>query len=187
MDEEQHEWDRLEGEPAIWYQRFTRFRLMFPVRSIAAVYHAEHPEDTSNDVERRQKVPGLWYKTSRIWRWQERAAAWDDQQTKEDEEAQKRVLKSGLALQYKRILALQERVEDLIEYSKQAKNVWLMDVRSGGLQFNDSLYKEIREYITDIADEVGGRVKKKEITEKGDMTIKTTWGGKTLQERAGDK
>jgi len=178
--QQQHEeWERQPGEPAIWYRRFQRYLLLFPRRSVAAVYHEEHSElgEASNDVERRQKVPGLWYEIANRWRWEERAQAYDDAQFAEEEKEAQRVRRSGLALQHKRILALQTLVEGLIKETGEKDRVWLPDVKAIGtgpdaervdlVQFNDGLYKEIREYITDIADEMGDRVKKKEVMHKG--------------------
>jgi hypothetical protein len=170
-DEQQKPWERIENEPQIWYRRFERFLLMFPKRSIAAVFQEEETE--RNREKPRIKPTGDWYEMAEKWQWEERTQAWDDAQFAEDEKVAARVRRSGFALQYKRILALQDLVDGLITETKNQERVWLPDVKAIGngpdaervdlVQFNDALFKEIREYITDIADEMGDRVKKKEI------------------------
>lgn len=174
-DEQPKLWERMENEPPIWYRRFERFLFMFPKRSVAAVFH----EENSKKLEKTRKnddPDGTWYEKAKEWRWDERAQAWDDEQFAEEMKSAARVRRSGFALQHKRILALQELVDGLIDESKIQERVWLPDVKAIGngpeaervdlVQFNDALFKEIREYITDIAEEMGERVKKKDISIK---------------------
>jgi hypothetical protein len=166
---------RMEGEPLLWYRRFMRFCLMFPRRTVAAIYSEEHPEETTKDDKRRQNAPGSWYEIAKQWQWEERAEAYDAAQFAEEEKIKQRVMRSGYALQHNRMLALQKHLEDLIAMAEEEKNIWIPEVRtfqSGKdststvekVQFNDPLFKEIREYLTDIADEMGERVKKKSIS-----------------------
>lgn len=182
-DEQQQPWGRLEGEPDRWYRRYERYRLMEPVRSIAAVYqeeHAEQEESASTDVKRRLKVPGEWYKVAEQWRWDERVAAWDSYLDAEIEKTiateRKKVLRSEFALQHKRVEALNRKIKQLMKITDTDDSIWLADVKSVGtgptaervdlVQFNDAAFKELREYLADIADEMGERVKKKEVAYK---------------------
>lgn len=162
---------RMEGEPLIWYRRFERYRLMEPVRSIPAVYR----ELTKNNAT---NAPGDWYQKAKIWKWDERVAAWDvylDGQIEQQIAIErKRVLRSRYALAHKRIEELDRLAQKLIDYAKEEKNIWLLDVKAIGtgpdaervdlVQFNDALFREIRAHFADIAAELGERVKKKDVT-----------------------
>lgn len=173
---EQQAWDRIEGEPDRWYRRYERYRLMEPVRSIAAVYQGE----SRNGEKPRSNAPGLWYEIAKQWQWEERAAAWDAHLDAEIEKTiaaeRKKVLRTGLALQHKRVELLSKKVQQLIDITNEDSGVWIPDVKSVGMgkdaervdlvQFNDAAFRELREYLTDIADEMGERVKKKEVSYK---------------------
>lgn len=69
-------WERQAGEPALWFRRFERFRLLGPGRSLLAVYNGER-EKARPGASRRRSVPGAWNRAAQAWRWRERAAAWD--------------------------------------------------------------------------------------------------------------
>jgi hypothetical protein len=173
MSDEQQLWDRMEGESLTWYNRFTKFRLMFPKRSVAAVFHEEHPQTALSLVKSRQKVSGDWYEIAEQWKWEERSEAFDASLVAEEEKIRQRVIHSGWALDYERILTLTETAKKLEVMLSEKSSIWVADVKSVGtgpdaervdlVQFNDALFKEFREYMADIAEEVGGRVKKKDI------------------------
>lgn len=172
--EEQHAWDRMEQEPSIWYRRFERFRLMEPSRSIAAVFQQEDAE--KNREKPRTKPTGDWYEVAKQWRWEERAEAWDAYQASIEEkqiaQEKAKVLRRNYALMHKRVAILDEKVRQLLAMTEDEGKVWVPDVKSVGtgptaervdlVQFNADLYREIREYLTDLAEETGGRVKKTE-------------------------
>jgi len=72
-------WDRQrnedgEMEPMRWYERFERYRLLGPGRSMLGTYNAER-------IERGRKAttstPIVWVKAADAWHWQERSEAWD--------------------------------------------------------------------------------------------------------------
>lgn len=193
--DEQHEhkpWLQLPDEPLLWYRRFERFRLMEPVRSISRVYLEEHlsKKNTSNHVQSRQKIPGDWYAMARLWQWEARAAAWDaelDAQLEAEIAAErKKILRTELALQHKRVELLNRKAKQLAEITDTPEQIWLLDVKSIGtgpdaervnlVQFNDAAFKELREYLTDIADEMGERIKKHEaaITQLPPLTYGVT-------------
>lgn len=65
-------WDRQPDEPLLWYERFERYRLAGPGRSLLAIYQAE-----KSGPGRGQKVAGAWNSAAEQWRWQQRAEAWD--------------------------------------------------------------------------------------------------------------
>lgn len=169
-------WEQMDGESPLWYRRFTTFRLMMPVRSIAAVFQQEE----ESRGKQRTDPPGPWYEIARQWKWEERAAAWDkhesDTLAKVIAAERAKVLTSGYALMHKRVEQLNALVEQLIEMATHKENVWVPDVKSIGtgstaervdlVQFNDALFREIRAHFADIAAELGERVKKKEVAFK---------------------
>jgi hypothetical protein len=172
VSDEQQIWARQPGEPLTWYRRFERYRLMVPVRSIVAVFREEKGRNE------RDEAPGRWYEEAKKWRWDERVAAWDvylDGQIEQQIAVErKRVLRSRYALAHKRIEELDRLAQKLIDYAKDEKNIWLLDVKAIGtgpdvervdlVQFNDALFREIRAHFADIAAELGERVKKKDVT-----------------------
>lgn len=170
-------WDRQEGEPAIWYSRFTRYRLLFPKRSVAAVYALEQePKEGGDGKQRKSEPSGYWYEMAQHWHWEARALAYDAAQFAEEEQARKRILQSGWALDHHRIQTLVEVVQMLRQMMQDPAQVWLADVKAIGsgpgaervdlVQFNAELFRELREYLTDIAEETGGRVRRQETTVK---------------------
>lgn len=177
MSEEQQQlWNKQEGEPSIWYRRFERYLLMFPRRSVAAAYHEEHPEletEKKREKESDFKPSGRWYEMAKQWRWEERAEAWDAAQFAEEEKIKVRVMRSGFALQHNRMLMLQDQLNKLLAMTENEDRIWIPDVKAIGngpeaervdlVQFNGELFKEIREFATDIAEEMGERVKRKEV------------------------
>jgi hypothetical protein len=167
MDDERKFWDRMENEPVRWYARFDKFRLMKAwKRSINAVYELENKEKQGKT---RTKIDRQWYKKAEEWQWDKRAAAWDEYRISERdkqivaEEAE--VIKEQYALKHNRIKDLNEIAQILKEEAKDINKRWVDDVKAVGFeahhlkQFNDGLLKEYREYLTDIADEMGERVK----------------------------
>lgn len=176
----------MEGEPPLWYQRFTRYRLMEPTRSIAAVFQ----EENSKKLEKTRKSPepdGTWYAKAREWQWDERVNAWDIHQSQEQEKIiakeKEQVLKSRYALVHKRIEQLDRIAQKLLDYAEEEDKVWMLDVKAIGngpdaervdlVRFNDALFREIRAHFADIAAELGERVKttKQEITGKDGQPI----------------
>lgn len=174
MSDEPKAWERQPNEPLTWHKRFTRFRLMEPVRSIAAVFQEEEAE--RNREKPRTKPTGDWYEIAKEWSWEERVAAWDEfleEQTEKQLIAErKKVLKSGFAVMHKRVKELDAITTRLIGYLDDENNVWLPDVKAIGtgpharqvdiVHFNSALFGEIRNYLGDIAAEMGERVKKNE-------------------------
>lgn len=171
---EQQPWEQMEGEPLLWYKRFTRFRLMEPVRSIAAVFHEE--KASKNPEKPRRNPDNDWYEAAKQWSWEERASAWDAVQIAHLEQSiaseKARVLLEGYAVMHRRVARLNAEVEQLLTYAQDESKVWMADVKAVGfervdlVQFNASLFHEIREHFADIAAELGERIKKKEVSYK---------------------
>lgn len=175
MSEQQQIWERMEGESPLWYRRFERYRLMELVRSIAAVFQEEETE--RNREKPRTKPTGDWYEIAKQWQWEERAAAWDAYQDEQLEKQilaeRKKVLKSHYALMHKRVQELDELATLLRKEIHEKEKYYLTDVKQIGYGefaervdlevFNDKLISEFRATLTDIAAEMGERVKKQEV------------------------
>lgn len=176
MSEERDPWSQLPNEPDLWYGRFTAFLRMGTRRSVNAVYRKEHrktPKSTDN-------TGSDWYNAAKEWQWQERARAYNEHQRAEEDriiaEEREKVLRSGFALQHKRIQALNRLTNKLIAMTNDEDKIWMPDVKSVGtgptaervdlLQFNAPLFTLIDKYLASIAAEMGERVKKKELTGK---------------------
>lgn len=67
-------WDRMEGEPTLWHERFEIFRGLGPKRSVAEAYRVY-----MRSIGQRPRPRFSWWeRAARRWRWRERAAMWDD-------------------------------------------------------------------------------------------------------------
>ncbi len=66
-------WERLPGEPARWYRRFVLYRDLGPQRTLAEAHAA------AARAERlaQPRLPARWTQIAGVWRWHERAQAWD--------------------------------------------------------------------------------------------------------------
>jgi hypothetical protein len=73
-------WLRQKNEPAVWYMRFKRYLDMGSKRSLRAVL-ADEAGTQVNTKEGKKlsdvSVPRPWRRASKLWRWVERAAAYD--------------------------------------------------------------------------------------------------------------
>lgn len=67
-------WEQREGEPELWFDRFERFRLSGPARSLLSIYNAERAKEGR---EYARDIPGAWKTEAQRWFWRDRAAAWD--------------------------------------------------------------------------------------------------------------
>jgi hypothetical protein len=99
-------WERQHGEPNRWYDRFERYRLAGPGRSLLGTVNAER---TERGRARTRSVPQAWAKNAKQWQWRERAEAWDEHQRgqaraahhQEVEEMNHRHIQEAKALQSK--------------------------------------------------------------------------------------
>ncbi len=90
-------WDRQRDaqgnlEPMLWYERFERYRLMGPNRTIEAAWRESPAKGSKGKRPSRH-----WYERAREWRWKERAEAWDvaeAQRQRAEREAEERRLRA---------------------------------------------------------------------------------------------
>jgi hypothetical protein len=179
MDEERKPWDQMieEGENDLWYGRFVAFRRMGPKRSVNAVFKKEN----NKKQQKTTMVPGpTWYGAAKQWKWEERARAYYDHVTQEEDavigEEQKKVIRSGFALMHKRIRLLEKILAKLVKMQEQDDMVLLKETRTTTstygedrsteiviekVTFNAPLFMLIDKYLGSIAAEMGERVKKK--------------------------
>jgi len=140
----------------------------------------------------QNQPPTSSFATLKDWssrfKWAERASEFDLEWEQRKTEERQAVLDYGLALDYERVNKLKRLSEflegQLFERGEDGEyhNVWLPDVKQIGSgayaervdieRFNSSLVSEYRNVLDDIAKEVGGRVKKQELTGKGGGPIK---------------
>jgi hypothetical protein len=102
------------------------------------------------------------------YQWVARAAAYDAQQAQALEavaqEERAKILKSGFALQHKRIELLDRLTNRLIVLTEDDNNLFLVDQK--GKRFNDGLFAIIDRYLASIAAEMGERIKRQELSIK---------------------
>ena len=110
--------------------------------------------------------------------WQDRVRLYDAEQAKVQDviiaEERARILKSRYALMHKRVELLDRKIQQLVDITDAEKGIWIPDVKSVGtgpdaervdlVQFNSDAFKELREFLDDIAAELGERVKKADTT-----------------------
>ncbi len=76
-------WDQEPGEPTKHFDRFVRYKLIGPDRTLYSAYNQFKARGGSEG--RVFAVPGAWRKIAKQWRWQERAEAWDAEQRRVEE------------------------------------------------------------------------------------------------------
>lgn len=93
-------WERQPGEPLIWYERFTRYRLMGATRSVDRVYSIERGQKGPKGAKKSAtpiRAPGSWRSAAQRFEWTDRVEAWDlaeiEAQRIRDEEVFRRELK----------------------------------------------------------------------------------------------
>jgi len=64
-----NDWDRVPGEPVLWYERFDLYRLAGPGRGLDATYRLVSGKSG--------RAGAAWWKNAERWHWQDRAEAWD--------------------------------------------------------------------------------------------------------------
>lgn len=168
--DERKPWEQLIDEPMRWFRRFEQYRQL-PDRTVQGSFNRWR-------LEKSRKIststPKTWRDAAVRYRWKERAEAWDKHclaQAAATIEARRiEILSSGYALQHKRVEALNELAELLLQEIQETDKRWLPDVKSIGLgktaervdivRFNGSLIEQARKALEDIADELGERVQK---------------------------
>jgi hypothetical protein len=123
-------WLRQKNEPAAWYLRFKRYLELGPKRSLRKALAAEpvtHKETKGNKNQTDQtkknlsnaSVPGAWSRASKLWRWSERAVAYDlAEQTKQAAQIRHMVSSAPYASRAYRILRLDYVARILVDQIK---------------------------------------------------------------------
>lgn len=175
-NEERKSWEQMEGESSLLYGRFTVYLRLGTKRSIATVYKKEKKGEKGSNIPH-----GSWYDVEKEWKWKERAKDYDEWQRAEEDriiaEEREKVLRSGFALQHKRIKELDRLARKLIRYTNDEEKIWIPETKTTTfgeeksqivekIVFNAPLFTVIEKYQASIAAEMGERVKKQELTGK---------------------
>lgn len=158
------------------------------LRKLYENYRQQFASETPTTTTPTKRLETL-FEWSAQFNWQSRAAEYDAAWEAQKDLERRAVMAEGLALDYERtrkLLRLADFLEEQI-YEKSAPdpitgrqthhNVWVPDVKSIGggefaervdiERFNAALLSEYRAVLDDIAKEVGGRIKKADVTSGG--------------------
>jgi hypothetical protein len=164
---ELYAWEKQPGEPDLWFDRFTQYRLLGPRRSMVKVYRMSRVREQKEykDVE---GAPAYWNKHAKEWHWKERALAWDQHTLEEVAEQAEAVYNEGLALIHTRVDHLKQLGTKIERYLLHPKTTRL----------SPHLIEQYRGILDDIAKEQGQRVKETRLTGPGGgpVAITTSWG-----------
>lgn len=155
MSEEREPWEQREGEPNLWYDRFTLFRLLGPKRTLSFA----HRQEVARSRKKSQYLPGSWRDAANEWDWVARAEAWDAARRAELECEADQVLSEGLALMHERVKTLKKRADKLDKYLDKEKKP------------SSYMIEQWRGLLSDIADELGERVKTTKQEHSGSIDI----------------
>lgn len=124
MSDERQIWEQEENEPGLWFERFERYRLLGPRRSLLSVYNTER---LAEDEPTAKAIPGAWNEACRLYDWKNRASTWDayeqqrrreqyDADRQEDHEARVMMLKAmrGKLMQRFQTLEVKEITPELL-------------------------------------------------------------------------
>lgn len=175
-NEERKTWEQMEKEPDLWYGRFVKFMRLGTKRSVNAI---SQKENKKSEEKTRTNAGPEWYDAAKTWNWATRARDYDAYQRAEEdriiEEERDKVLRSGFALQHKRIQLLDKMSRKLIAMTNDEEKIWIPETKTSTfgedksqtvekVVFNAPLFQQIERYQASIAAEMGERVKKKDIT-----------------------
>lgn len=83
-----NEWERRDGEPNKWYDRFQIFLLAGPSRSVYAAYLAwrerEGRASARDSAQKRAGLPKTWADAAAKWEWVKRAEAFDEKERQQN-------------------------------------------------------------------------------------------------------
>ena len=146
-------WLRQRSEPAAWYMRFKRYLDLGPKRSLRKALAAE-PMATKGDKNQSEpkrkisdvSVPGAWSRASKVWQWQERAAAYDLAQIeKQASQIRKMVSSAPYASRAYRVLKLDYLARVLMMQVKPGIELkWCLVVTSRLQSIMDDIAKEMQ-------------------------------------------
>lgn len=97
--ETQNPWDRLEGEPILWFDRFDKYyRVQGPGRNLKAAYNLWRKDKGTKPGQ----VSASWKKALVDWNWQERAEAFDiecrNERLRAEEKERAKMLKEHISM-----------------------------------------------------------------------------------------
>lgn len=177
--------ERCEGESKKAITACNDWLRMGPGRSIPALIEKYRVLSSENP---QFHPPSLKKGTLATWsykfEWQNRASIYDAEWEARQNEERERVFKQGLALDFERVKKLnrladmlEAQIYEIAEYGEHAgeqHRLWLPDAKWIGagdtgervdiVRFNSGLLSEFRNTLNDIAAEVGGRIKKSELS-----------------------
>ena len=188
-DDTQPIYERLEREPSAAYAKFLIYRGMKPtVRSLVGAYNLYQAQKSPKKPVKT--APGSWKDMCARWDWKFRAEQWDAK-LQAEQEARDAALREAEAAEIERIMttgyaAKHKRVEGLATMAHKVENS-MLDPITGEVNPKWVDPEKVREYrgcLTDIAAELGDRVKKQEHTGKdgGPIEFITEWGGGVIEE-----
>jgi hypothetical protein len=173
--------ERMAGETRRAHGALSLYLAMGPARSLQKL--AEYPRDTPVGLLPINSLK----KWCRRYAWVERARAFDDQAARAlaaaYEARRAEIMEHGLALTHERVDKLYRRFDELEKLMQEPDNVLCPDfksIREGDefvkirtVRFNQALFDTWRGILGDIAAEVGGRIRRAELTGKDGGPIRT--------------
>jgi hypothetical protein len=117
-------WERQEGEPLFWYNRYKRYQSLGPKRTILAALQQERlfkkaPKSTQKQEKPKPKksvaVPGSWKAASIRWNWVARAQAFDEDKVEKIVAIHFENLYDTPALAYSRVMMLNGLLETIVK------------------------------------------------------------------------
>lgn len=102
-------WLRQKNEPANWYMRFRRYLDLGPGRSLRKALASEPNQKATHSNKKLSdiSIPSSWSRSAKVWRWKERAEAFDlSQQERYSREIQGIASNSYYASKAARIMEL---------------------------------------------------------------------------------
>jgi len=118
-------WDRLEGEPGLWYSRFDKFyRAQGVERNLQEAINLWR---VSKGKERTTNIGQAWTKAFREWNWRERAEAWDaserEREMREENDEWERRRKARLRVIEKARTKVIEALDEIVTEKLSTKEI----------------------------------------------------------------
>jgi hypothetical protein len=127
QNQELEPWLRQKNEPAEWFMRFKRYLDMGSKRSLRALVASESSTQVNTKVGKKLSdvsVPRAWRRASKLWRWVERAAAYDLAQMEKEALAIRRVVANQpFASKAYRVTQLIAMANALLEFGKKGMSL----------------------------------------------------------------
>lgn len=164
---ERYPWEQQEGEPTVWFDRFTYYKLMGATKRTVQRAYREHL--LKSGAAPQNKLPShQWAEVAKEYHWKERAEAWDAEQQLLLAAAAEEEFSEGYALAHERVRALKNMAAKLETYLLDPKNTHVAA----------RTIEQYRGLLDDLAREMGHRAKETRIVGAGGgpIVIETHWG-----------